>query len=139
MTHLYINGKRFEDPVSETPKSGSTEVWEVINLTQHNHPLHLHLATFQAIKVQCLVDVNPFTNCMTAKNDAVACNITGQATGQTVDVPSYERTWKNSVKIEPGCKTTVVVKFNLVDKNDAPYPFDSTGPPGYVYHCHVSN
>ncbi|KAK4752564.1 hypothetical protein SAY87_021362 [Trapa incisa] len=136
-THLYINGKRFEDPVTETPKSGSTEVWEVINLTRDNHPLHLHLATFQAIKVQCLLDVNTFSNCMTSKNDAIFCNITKQATGRTISVPAYEKTWKNTVKIEPGCKTTVVVKFNLVGKDEAPYPFDTTGSPGYVYHCHI--
>ncbi|KAK4752558.1 hypothetical protein SAY87_021356 [Trapa incisa] len=136
-THLYINGKRFTDPVSETPKTGSTEVWEVINLTSDDHPLHLHLATLQVIKVQCLADASTFTSCMKTKNDAVACNITGQATGQTIGIPEYEKTWKNTVKIPPGCKTTAIVKFNLVDKNDAPYPFDATGSPRYVYHCHI--
>ncbi|KAK4752566.1 hypothetical protein SAY87_021372 [Trapa incisa] len=136
-TNLYVNGKRFEDPVTETPKSGSTEVWEVINLTSDNHPFHMHLATFQAVKVQCLVDVNTFTNCMKTLNDAVACNITGQATGKVVDIPAYEKTWKNTVKMEPGCKTTLVVKFTLVGHADAGYPFVATGSPGYVYHCHI--
>ncbi|KAH6805022.1 Cupredoxin superfamily protein [Perilla frutescens var. frutescens] len=135
-THLYINGKRFTDPVTETPKSGTTEVWEVINLTGDNHPLHIHLAEFQAIKVQQLVGLAGFTACMTAKNDAVACNVTGHATGPLVAVPAHEKTWKNVVKIEPGYMTTVVVKFNLVD-NDDPYPFDVTADPGYVYHCHI--
>ncbi|XP_018723337.2 multicopper oxidase LPR1 homolog 1 [Eucalyptus grandis] len=136
-THLYINGKSFLDPATETPKSGSTEVWEVINLTGDNHPLHIHLATFQAIKVQQLMDEQGFLNCMTSKNDAVACNVTGHATGPTLDVPPHERAWKNVVKMEPGYKTTVVVHFNLVEQNNAPYPFDATSAPGYVYHCHI--
>ncbi|KAI3463727.1 hypothetical protein Pfo_020390 [Paulownia fortunei] len=135
-THLYINGKRFTDPVTETPRSGTTEMWEVINLTGDNHPLHIHLAEFQAIKVQKLVDLPGFTACMTSKNDALACNVTGHATGPLLAVPAYEKTWKNVVKIEPGFMTTVVVKFNLVD-NDDPYPFDATAEPGYVYHCHI--
>ncbi|KAJ8775370.1 hypothetical protein K2173_023135 [Erythroxylum novogranatense] len=135
-THLYINGKRFEDPVTETPKSGSTEVWEVINLTGDNHPLHVHLGTAQAIKAQELVDLPGFTACMTKKNDAVACNVTAHATGKVIKTPDYEKTWKNTVKIEPGYQTTVVVKFNLVDTGKT-YPFDATAKPGYVYHCHI--
>ncbi|XP_010243144.1 PREDICTED: multicopper oxidase LPR1-like [Nelumbo nucifera] len=135
-THLYINGKRLEDPATETPKSGSTEVWEVINLTGDNHPLHLHLASFQAVKAQELVNLDVFKACMTTKNDAVACNVANHATRKLADIPAYERTWKNSVKIDPGYQTTVVVKFNLVDTG-APYPFDATAEPGFVYHCHI--
>ncbi|CAI9087393.1 OLC1v1021450C2 [Oldenlandia corymbosa var. corymbosa] len=135
-THLYINGKSFLDPVTETPIPGSTEVWEVINLTQDNHPLHIHLAEFQAIKVQQLVDLEGFKSCMIIKNDAMACNVTVHATGSLLTVPKYEKTWKNVIKIEPGYQTTVVVRFNLVT-NDGPYPFDATAEPGYVYHCHI--
>ncbi|XP_043697422.1 multicopper oxidase LPR1 homolog 1-like isoform X1 [Telopea speciosissima] len=135
-THLYINGKSFSDPVTETPRSGTSEVWEVINLTPDNHPLHIHLATFQAIKVQELVNETTFSDCMTAKNDAIACNVTDYAIGQLLTIPNYEKTWKNVVKIEPGYQTTVVVKFNMVETNTT-YPFNVTAAPGYVYHCHI--
>ncbi|XP_010269131.1 PREDICTED: multicopper oxidase LPR1-like [Nelumbo nucifera] len=135
-THFLINGKKFSDPVTETPKSGSTEVWEVINLTGDDHPLHVHLATFQAIKVQDLVNVAQFNSCMTTKNDAIACNVASYVTGKLTEVPRNERTWKNIVKIAPNTQTTVVIKFNLVDTN-SPFPFDATAEPGYVYHCHI--
>nr|CAD1838415.1 unnamed protein product [Ananas comosus var. bracteatus] len=135
-THLYINGKPLLDPATETPRPGNTEVWEVINLTQDNHPLHLHLANFQAVRVQQLANATAFLNCMTVHGDAVKCNITGQAIGRLLAVPEHEKTWKNVVKIEPGYMTTVVVKFKLVDTN-ATYPFDATAEPGYVYHCHI--
>ncbi|KAK4804353.1 hypothetical protein SAY86_004170 [Trapa natans] len=135
-THLYINGKRLEDPATETPKSGTTEVWEVINLTGDDHPLHLHLASFQAIKVQEIVDLSTFTACMAQKNDSLKCNVNSHVKGKLINIPEYERTWKHTVKITPGYQTTIVVKFNLVD-NDAPYPFDASTEPGYVYHCHI--
>ncbi|MQL80365.1 hypothetical protein Taro_012831 [Colocasia esculenta] len=134
--HLYINGLRFEDPVTETPKSGATELWNVINLTGDNHPLHIHLGMLQAIKVQELLDLPTFYSCMTANNDAVKCNITAHAVGRALPVPNYEKTWKNVVKIEPGYMTSVVVKFKIVDTNQT-FPFDVTAEPGYVYHCHI--
>ncbi|KAK1644909.1 hypothetical protein QYE76_062714 [Lolium multiflorum] len=135
-THLYINGKRLEDPATETPRAGTTEVWEVINLTPDNHPLHLHLATFQAVRVRALVGLDEFQDCMVRLNDAARCNVSGHAVGDAVAVPEHERTWKNVVKMAPGYVTTIVVKFLMVDTGEA-YPFDATAEPGYVYHCHI--
>nr|CAB3472392.1 unnamed protein product [Digitaria exilis] len=135
-THLYINGKRLEDPATETPETGTTEVWEVINLTPDNHPLHIHLATFQAVRVRGLVDLEEFTACMEKLKDATKCDVGRHAVGEEVAVPEHEKTWKNVVKIAPGFMTTVVVKFLMVDTG-RPYPFDATAEPGYVYHCHI--
>ncbi|KAJ3683108.1 hypothetical protein LUZ60_013335 [Juncus effusus] len=135
-THLYINGLRLQDPVSETPKSGSTELWHVINLTPDNHPLHVHLGMMQAINITEIIGLNEFTNCMTQLNDATKCNVTSHAVGKTLPVPEYEKTWKNVVKMEPGYMTDIVVAFKLVDTNQT-YPFDATQEPGYVYHCHI--
>ncbi|GJN37606.1 hypothetical protein PR202_gb26580 [Eleusine coracana subsp. coracana] len=136
-THLYINGKRPDDPATETPRVGSTETWEVINLTPDNHPLHLHLAAFQAVRVVEVVDADEFKRCMTRVNDAVKCHVERHvAGGEEVGVPEHERTWKNVVKVAPGTVTTVVVKFVMVETGGA-YPFDATAEPGYVYHCHI--
>ncbi|KAF3337573.1 Multicopper oxidase LPR1 [Carex littledalei] len=135
-THLYINGLRLEDPATETPKSGSTELWHVINLTPDNHPLHVHLGMMQAINVTELVGYQQFFDCMTQLNDAVNCNVTDHAVGNTLPLPDYEKTWKNVVKIEPGYMTSIMVAFKIVDTNQT-YPFDATAEPGYVYHCHI--
>ena len=40
--------------VSELPKEGETEVWEIINLTADAHPIHLHLVQFQLLNRQAL-------------------------------------------------------------------------------------
>jgi FtsP/CotA-like multicopper oxidase with cupredoxin domain len=34
---------------SELPDEGSTEVWEIVNITADAHPIHLHLVQFQII------------------------------------------------------------------------------------------
>jgi spore coat protein A, manganese oxidase len=38
--------------VSELPQIGSTELWEIINLTDDAHPMHLHLVQFQLLNRQ---------------------------------------------------------------------------------------
>ncbi|MHB8109190.1 MAG: multicopper oxidase family protein [Syntrophorhabdaceae bacterium] len=40
------------DGVSETPRVGSTELWEIINLTMDAHPMHTHLTQFQILNRQ---------------------------------------------------------------------------------------
>lgn len=40
------------DGVSELPRVGSTELWEIINLTVDAHPMHTHLTQFQILNRQ---------------------------------------------------------------------------------------
>jgi FtsP/CotA-like multicopper oxidase with cupredoxin domain len=40
------------DGVSELPRMGSTELWEIINLTMDAHPMHTHLTQFQILNRQ---------------------------------------------------------------------------------------
>jgi FtsP/CotA-like multicopper oxidase with cupredoxin domain len=43
---------RATDGVSELPRVGSTELWEVVNLTADAHPMHTHLVQFQVLSRQ---------------------------------------------------------------------------------------
>jgi len=43
------SGKNY---VSELPKEGDTEIWEIVNLTADAHPIHLHLTSFQLMNRQ---------------------------------------------------------------------------------------
>ncbi|HEY6007471.1 MAG TPA: multicopper oxidase domain-containing protein, partial [Geobacteraceae bacterium] len=40
------------DGVSELPRVGAVELWEIINLTVDTHPMHTHLAQFQILNRQ---------------------------------------------------------------------------------------
>ncbi|KAL6007447.1 Leucine permease transcriptional regulator [Asimina triloba] len=135
-THLYLNGKAYEDPATETPKVGSTEVWYVINLTDDNHPLHIHLGLFVALEQRELVEVDELKDCMMKMNDPIKCHVMDHARGKKVPVPAHERGWKNVYKMSPGFLTKILVRFSLLQPNTA-YPFNASTDPGYVYHCHI--
>src|SRR5207302_1777912 len=45
---------------TETPRVGSTEMWEIINTTVDAHPIHIHLIQFQILNRQSL-DINNYT------------------------------------------------------------------------------
>lgn len=134
--HLYLNAKPYEAPVTEIAKVGSSEVWYVINLTDDNHPLHIHLGLFKVLDQTELVKSDEFKDCMTKNNDAVKCHVDEHARGKKVKVPDYEKGWKNVFKMRPGFVTKIVVRFAYIHTN-ATYGFDATKESGYVYHCHI--
>jgi FtsP/CotA-like multicopper oxidase with cupredoxin domain len=45
----YNNGTVY---ITELPQVGSTEIWEIINLTPDAHPIHIHLIQFQVMNRQ---------------------------------------------------------------------------------------
>jgi FtsP/CotA-like multicopper oxidase with cupredoxin domain len=143
-THLYLNALSYMDPVTETPREGSSEIWDVINLTDDNHPLHVHLAVFAVLEQRSLRRVDEFKDCMTRRNDARACGIERHLAGGKRHVaPRQERGWKNVFKVRPGAVTRLLVRFKPLTAVSAPpsesrFDFDVTTGPGYVYHCHVS-
>jgi spore coat protein A len=42
----------WEDPITENPALGATEVWEIYNFTEDAHPIHLHQVQFQVVNRQ---------------------------------------------------------------------------------------
>nr|GMD72468.1 multicopper oxidase LPR1-like [Ipomoea batatas] len=136
-THLYINGKSYDEAATETPKVGSSEIWNIINLTDDNHPLHIHLGLFKVLEQTEIVEEEEFKECMLKLNNAVKCKVEEHARGKKVRVAPHEKGWKNVYKMMPGYVTTIFVRFSFIHSN-ASYPFDATAQPGYVYHCHVS-
>jgi spore coat protein A, manganese oxidase len=48
----------WEEPITEAPKLGDTEVWEVFNYTEDAHPVHLHLVQYQLLGRYKISDVD---------------------------------------------------------------------------------
>jgi FtsP/CotA-like multicopper oxidase with cupredoxin domain len=46
---MVLNNSKFSTKATEKPRVGSTEVWDIIDLSNDDHPIHLHLVTFQII------------------------------------------------------------------------------------------
>nr|WP_029329158.1 multicopper oxidase [Lentibacillus jeotgali] len=109
---LLLNNKKWVDPVTETPKLGSTEVWSFINVTNFTHPIHIHLIQFQVL------DRQPF--------DLDRYNKDGNImfTGPQEPPKANEKGWKDTVAAPAGQFTRVIAKFG-------PFPGD------YVWHCHI--
>jgi spore coat protein A, manganese oxidase len=152
--------------LTELPRQGATEVWDIINTTADTHPIHLHLVQFQIISRQTFDTVGygaaydaafpggvfipaygPPNNASIANADgALGGNpaVNGFRTGAPTPVKSYERGWKDTAAMHPGEVTRIVVRWAPTDlavgstvAGTNYYPFDPTVGPGYVWHCHI--
>jgi spore coat protein A len=124
-------GGRWDDPVTETPRAGTIEVWNLVNTTTDAHPIHLHLVQFQVLERRGF-DLAHFNN-------------TGEVrfSGRPMAPADNERAaWKDTVKAFPGLDndgnvtglvTRLIARFDL--------PREASAHPGrtyrYVYHCHI--
>ena len=45
---------KWEDPVTENPGQGDTELWELYNFTADAHPIHVHEVLFEVVNRQRL-------------------------------------------------------------------------------------
>ncbi len=109
---MLLDGKYWKEPVSETPRLGSVEIWSFVNTTEDTHPIHLHLVRFQ------ILDRQPF--------DVDALQATGQmrTVGKAVPPEPAEQGWKDTVQAYPSTITRIAIRFE--------------GYAGrYVWHCHV--
>jgi spore coat protein A len=110
---------------TEAPTAGSTEVWQIINLTGDTHPIHIHLVNFQVIQRR------PFSG-----DPSSGISYTGPARPPDAN----EIGWKETVRTNPGEVTTVIMKFDLPVLPTAAMAnvrSPRTGGHEYVWHCHI--
>jgi len=116
-------GLGYMAPTTENPSGGAVEVWQIMNLTGDTHPIHFHLVNVQLIQRQ------PFTG------DPNSWSYSGPPTPPDAD----EIGWKETVRMNPGEVTTVIMQFNLpklpASMGDPKSP--RTGGHEYVWHCHI--
>jgi spore coat protein A, manganese oxidase len=109
---MLLNRKHWHEPVTETVRLNTTEIWEFVNLTEDTHPMHLHLVRFQILDRRLFDPFDYLTlDKLRYKADA--------------DPPApHELGWKDVVQCPPGMVTRIVVRFE--------------GYIGrYLYHCHI--
>jgi spore coat protein A, manganese oxidase len=117
-------GRPYLADSTETPTAGATEVWQIMNLTGDTHPIHFHLVNVQLIQRQ------PFTG------DPTNFNYIGPPTPPDPN----EVGWKETVRMNPGEVTTVIMKFDLPTLPTAAMlnaVSPRTGGKEYVWHCHI--
>jgi FtsP/CotA-like multicopper oxidase with cupredoxin domain len=93
--------KEWEDPVTENPAIGATEIWEYYNATADAHPMHIHEVAFQVVNRQAIVvDETP---------DAVRVQVA--ATSPPTPPESWENGWKDTVVAYQGQVTRLRLRF----------------------------
>jgi spore coat protein A len=107
-----LDKKKWDEPITENPIVGSTEIWNFVNTNGDDHPIHVHLVQFQ------ILDRRPFDVDHFKKTKQIIY------TGPPVYPPLDERGWKDTVRCPPGHITRVIIPF-----------FPYTGQ--YVWHCHM--
>jgi FtsP/CotA-like multicopper oxidase with cupredoxin domain len=137
-----LNGMPFEGaPVTEYPTLGTTEMWEIVNMTGDAHPIHVHLVQFQLLNRQkintkryehAFTDANPVMPSQTY----VPVPVEPYLKGKPTPADANERGWKDTFRMNPGEVTRVLIRFAPQDETPA-YTFDATAEPGYVWHCHI--
>lgn len=80
--------------ITENPAVGATEVWEVFNLTEDAHPIHIHEIHFQVI-------------------DRQALGLDNRPTGHPRPPDVWETGFKDTVIAYPGEVTRVRGQFNI--------------------------
>ena len=109
---MLLNGQRFHDPITEDPKNGTNEIWELVNATMDAHPIHLHTVHFQ------LLDRRRFDLNRYLRNSEVVF------TGSSIPAAPEEIGWKDTILCPPGQVTRIIAPFH--------------GQPGrFVWHCHM--
>jgi spore coat protein A len=107
-----LNNAHWSMPVTEDPVLDSIEIWNFINLTNDDHPIHLHLVRFQILDRRAF-NVNAYST-------------TGelQYLGPPVAPDPAEAGWKDTVRADHGMVTRIIIRFE-----------GFTGR--YVWHCHI--
>jgi spore coat protein A, manganese oxidase len=118
-------GRGYAAAPTEVVDNGSVEVWEILNLTADTHPIHFHLANVQILSRQ-------------AFNVRAYAGGAPRWEGTALAPEANELGWRDTVRIDPGQATRVIMRFDL--PSGLPFtvpPSPRTGGNEYVWHCHI--
>jgi spore coat protein A len=132
----------WDDPITETPQLGTTEVWELYNFTEDAHPIHLHQVRYQVLDRQQIAFTDEEDNKGSSDEpDGIPDDVNhdGQITigpggsdndifllGQPVsgtDLNAEDQGNQDTVWVGPGEVLRIIAEFDL--------------PGEYVWHCHI--
>jgi spore coat protein A len=109
---MLLGGKYWHDPVTETPRLNTVEIWELVNLTQDLHPIHLHLVRFQLLDRRAF-DVDDYLNYNKF-----------HYIGEPAPPEPGETGWKDTIQAHPETVSRIIIPFK--------------GYPGrFLWHCHL--
>jgi spore coat protein A, manganese oxidase len=122
---MQLNGVPFEYKVTETPRMGTVELWQFVNLTVDAHPMHPHLVKHQIVSRQNF-NVGQYkaalcgsTTCQPGTSPGgemqAVPDVTPMLSGTPVLVTnaSVEGGWKDATQAPPGQVTSVIAWWGV--------------------------
>jgi FtsP/CotA-like multicopper oxidase with cupredoxin domain len=157
-----LNGQHYHDKPTELPVIGSTEDWDIVNISGDDHPIHLHLVQFKIIQRRQLDDVAAYQTAWKDANGGGALPLSNPAQNpdadaflrdeskmddfskETAKILATESGWKDTAIAPNGFVTRIRVRWApqeapaSTSSGSNPFAaFDPTLEPGYVWHCHM--
>lgn len=113
-------------PITENPKLGTTEIWEIYNNTEDAHPIHVHLVSFE------ILDRQEFTADIISQ--PVQQHDGSKGKGFYIEnIALVDNTIRLAAGIEKAPKDMVISYPGEVTR--IKMTFDKAGR--YVWHCHI--
>lgn len=111
-------GRTFRDAANFYLDYESWELWNILNLSLVNHPIHLHLVEFQTIgQGRERFNIGSFDN-------AVGGTITPVTYESPGTLDASDQGWKDTIRVGGGELVSIAAQF-----------YGGTGR--FVYHCHI--
>jgi len=108
---------------------GETQIWQIYNLTEDTHPMHLHLVNVQVLMREAW-----------ASEDGHPVKPLRPIPGTARPADPNEKGWHETFRANPGEITTIITTFNMpAGAPPSPRLQTSYGIKGaeYVWHCHI--
>jgi spore coat protein A, manganese oxidase len=142
-----LNNRLWDTTDIERPTVDTVEQWNLINLTEDSHPIHLHLVQFllknrQPIDAEAYLEAVYGTDMLTpdevGEGERPYPSPDDYLTGEQPRPPwPSERGWKDTVQAHPGEVTRIIVPFGAGAGPDVPFGHNVTHVGEYVWHCHI--
>jgi spore coat protein A, manganese oxidase len=141
-----LNNRPWDTSDIETPTVDTVERWNLINLTEDSHPIHLHLVQFllenrQPIDAEGYLEEVYGTAMLTpeevGEGDRPYPSPDDHTTGPARPPWPSERGWKDTIQAHPGEVTRIIVPFGPGAGADVPFGERVTHVGEYVWHCHI--
>ncbi|TSD93203.1 copper oxidase [Gordonia rubripertincta] len=114
---MSLNNLRYADPQIEKPRAGTTERWDIINITPDPHPVHLHLVMFRILGRRPLRTVEyQAANPQPPIGNRWAPDPSRFYAGPMRGPAAWEAGWKDTVHATGGHVTSIVVRFPTADE-----------------------
>lgn len=145
---MQLNGVPFEYKVTETPRKGSREIWQFVNLTVDAHPMHPHLVSHQIVARQAF-NVGQYkallcgsTTCQPGTAPGGEMQVVPDVTPLLSGAPtlvtpaSVEGGRKDATQVFPGQVTTIVADWSpRWNASATPTAPGTAGCPGGTLGC----